>query len=118
MKRATGNIRSGGKIMNKKLLRQEQQIQKEIATPGHKYLKIGHLSIHLDPRSICTCTEGQYHSPLVTPKRIRFMYNRRITLGLLGYSHTVCWVRCIDLTRDRGWVGERKELERWKNEQR
>ena len=90
MKRATGSIRMGGKLMNKKLLKLEQKIVKEIATPKYKYLKVGtKLSIHLDKRVVITCTEGYYHDTVRYPRKIRILW--------LGKKKT--WIKLIPLER-------------------
>ena len=67
-------IRSGDKVMNKKLLKLEEKIIREIATPKHKYLKFGKLSIHLDKAKISICTEGRYHDPIHFPRQIRILF--------------------------------------------
>lgn len=82
-------IRMGDKVMSKKLMKLEERIQKEIATPKHKYLSIGNLSIHLDKRVKSTCTEGKYHDPVCYPKKIRILWRGKKSF----------WIKCIPLER-------------------
>jgi hypothetical protein len=78
----------GDKVMSKKLMKLEKRIAKEIATPKHKYLSIGNLSIHLDKRYVSGCTEGRYHDPITFPKKLRILWVGKNT-----------WVKVIPLEK-------------------
>lgn len=66
--------RTGDKVASRKMARLEARIVKEIATPKHKYLNLGRLSVHYDCARDSYNTEGIWHAPIHFPAQIRILY--------------------------------------------
>ena len=72
--------RIGDKIMSRKIAQIERAIIKDIATPKHRYLKLGRLSVHYDRARTSYCTEGTWHAPIYFPAKLRILYFGRKAL--------------------------------------
>lgn len=81
--------RIGDKVMSTKIAKLEQAIIKDIATPRHKYLRLGRLSVHYDKARTKYCTEGVWHAPVYIFAQLRILY--------LGRKHV--WVHTIKCGR-------------------
>ena len=81
-------IRAGDKVMNKRLVKLEARIVREIATPKHKYFRLGKLSIHYRKRRrLPYIIEGKFH-----PENYNKTFTPKITImwcGKHGFIRTI-----------------------------